>query len=628
MIKERITLLRSLFTEYNIDGYIIPSNDKYMSEYVPDYAKRLEYITGFTGSNGMVIICKDVALFFTDGRYLEQANKELDLELFKIFDLKDISTLNKDNSERFRQDEFKGEPAECILQSQDLQNSLVSNFLNYVVGYDSELFTYPAISNLKFKFQKINGNLVDKIWHNQLLEPNSKVYLHDIEFAGSSHLEKIKQCRKTLDSLCRVNDNKQGWHHATVSALVILDSSSICWLLNLRSSDVAYTPLMFAKVILTSTKLYLFIAPSRIDADIINARPEITILPEKEFEKILRDSENIFIDANIASVYIMDLISDKKVHKITDPCLIQKACKNEIEIKYAIDFHIKDAVALCEFFADLFQCHPCESVDPGKDSIRNDTITEYTIGLKLTEYRAKQEGYVSDSFPTICGFQENSAIIHYRADPKTAKKIIEQGILLIDSGGQYRGATTDITRTIVIGTPTDEQKKRYTQVLKGHIALARAKFPKNIVVGANLDILARQYLWQEMLDYPHSTGHGVGSFLSVHEGPQSINLRNKTVLKAGMILSNEPGFYIPGKYGIRIENLMYVKENSGWLEFETLSLVPYASKLIDVKLLNIDEINYIKEYYNKIRDKIYDLLSTQARNWLNNEINLFLQSLL
>ncbi|BDU60719.1 Xaa-Pro aminopeptidase [Candidatus Rickettsia kotlanii] len=596
MTKIRINLLRNLFTEYDIDGYIIPSNDKYMSEYVPSYAKRLEYITGFTGSNGIAIIYKDTALFFTDGRYLEQANKELDLELFKLFDLKDISKFGKDAK----------------------------------IGYDSELFTYPTISNLKFNFQKINGNLVDKIWPNQPLEPNSKVYLHDIKFAGVSHTDKISKCREILlDSRFCGNDTEQ-------SALVILDSSSICWLLNLRASDVAYMPLMFAKVILTSTQLYLFINPTRIDAEIINARPEITILPEEEFENILRDSKNkleakfgkmsnIFIDDTIASVHIMDLVADKKVQKITDPCLMLKACKNDVEIKHAIDLHIKDAVALCEFFADFSQCHLRENGDLEKQ------LTEYSLGLKLIEQRAKQEGYVSDSFPAICGFQENSAIIHYRADQKTAKKIEGQGILLIDSGGQYQGATTDITRTIVIGTPTDEQKKRYTQVLKGHIALAQAKFPKNIIVGANLDILARQYLWQEMLDYPHGTGHGVGSFLSVHEGPQSINLCNKTILKAGMILSNEPGFYIPGKYGIRIENLMYVKENkenNGWLEFETLSLVPYASKLTDMKLLNTDEINYIKEYYNKIKAKIYDLLSTQARNWLNNEINLFLQSLL
>ncbi|MCC8406224.1 MAG: aminopeptidase P family protein [Rickettsia endosymbiont of Sceptobius lativentris] len=619
MIKERVNLLRSLFTECDIDGYIIPSNDKYMSEYVPEYAKRLEYITGFTGSNGMAIICKDTALFFTDGRYLEQAARELDPTIFQIFDLKEISKFGKDIK----------------------------------IGYDSELFTYPAISNLNFNFQKINGNLIDKIWHNQPLEPNSKIYLHNIKFAGVSHIDKISKCRevalssrglttgssknKVANNNCFLDPAVKPRDDTEQYALVILDSSSICWLLNLRSSDIAYTPLMFAKVIVTSTKLYLFIDPTIIDAEIVNARPEITILPEEEFENILRDSENIFIDDSSASVHIMDLIADKKVQKITDPCLTLKACKNDVEIKHAIDFHIKDAVALCEFFAELEEstrhCEKTQSVDEAISGEYDEIVThstnarndEYSLGLKLTEQRAKQEGYVSDSFPAICGFQENSAIIHYRADPKTAKKIEGQGILLIDSGGQYSGATTDITRTIVIGTPTDEQKKRYTQVLKGHIALANAKFPKNIIAGANLDILARQYLWQEMLDYPHGTGHGVGSFLSVHEGPQSINLRNKTILKAGMILSNEPGFYISGKYGIRIENLMYVKENSGWLEFETLSLVPYASKLIDTKLLNIDEINYIKEYYNKIRAKIYDLLSTQARNWLNNEINLFLQ---
>ncbi|HJD55333.1 MAG TPA: aminopeptidase P family N-terminal domain-containing protein, partial [Rickettsia endosymbiont of Pyrocoelia pectoralis] len=336
MIKTRINLLRNLFKEYDIDGYVIPSNDKYMSEYVPDYAKRIEYITGFTGSNGIAVIFKDSALFFTDGRYLEQASKELDPAIFQIFDLKDISKF-----------------------SQDIK-----------IGYDPELFTYPAISRLTLldtvagprydNSQKINGNLVDKIWHDQPLEPNSKVYLHPIEFAGVSHVEKISKCRDVSSRglLTRYSDQDD--------ILIILDSSSICWLLNLRASDVAYTPLMFAKVIVTPQKLYLFIDPIRIGVEVIKERPEITILPEEEFENILKDQDNIFIDNSIASVHIMDLIADKKVHKIADPCLLLKACKNEVEIKHAIDFHVKDAVALCEFFGDLVQCHPRENGDPEK----------------------------------------------------------------------------------------------------------------------------------------------------------------------------------------------------------------------------------------------------------------------
>lgn len=577
MINKHIESLRKLFIELGINGYVIPSNDKYMSEYVPEYAKRLEYITGFTGSNGLAVICEDTALFFTDGRYLEQAVRELDLNIFQIFDLKDISLF----------------PWENYIKE------------NAIIGYDPELFTYTLKSrlfgSLKSLLHKIFGNLVDQIWENQLQEPASKVYLHDIAFAGSSHETKIKECRKVL------TEN-------SADTIIITDASSICWLLNLRASDVAYSPLMFSLVILTHSQLYLFINPARVGKEIIAARPEITILPENEFENILlKDSQKILVDDSFLSIHIMDLIVGKEVKKTLDPCQLLKACKNEIEIRHAINFHVSDAVALCEFFAEL-------------EGINNlHELTEYDLAEKLTDYRSSKDGYISDSFPTICGFKENSAVIHYRADQKHAKKIAGDGILLIDSGGQYQGCTTDITRTIVIGVPTSEQKKRYTQVLKGHIALANAKFPKDKITGANLDILARQYLWQDHLDYPHGTGHGVGSFLSVHEGPQSINLRNQIILQPGMILSNEPGYYIPGEFGIRIENLMYVKENNNWLEFETLTLVPYAKELVEFSILNIDEINYIKQYYQKIKSKIYSLLSTKAKTWLDKQIKFFLE---
>ncbi len=584
MIKKRIESLRKLFIELGINGYIIPSNDKYMSEYVPEYAKRLEYITGFTGSNGLTVICEDTALFFTDGRYLEQSARELDLSIFQIFDLKDIYLF----------------PWGSYIKE------------NAIIGYDPELFTYPIKSrffgSLKSPLHKISGNLVDQIWKDQPQEPASKVCLHDIAFAGSSHSDKIKECRKIL------TEN-------SADTIIITDASSICWLLNLRARDVAYSPLMFSLVILTHSQLYLFINPSRIGEEIIAARPEITIFQEAEFENILlKNSQKILVDDSFLSIRIMDLIADKEeyskqnsIKKITDPCQLLKACKNEIEIRHAINFHVSDAVALCEFFAEL----------DGMNNLHE--LTEYDLAKKLTNYRSKQNGYISDSFPTICGFKENSAIIHYRADQKHAKKIAGEGILLIDSGGQYQGCTTDITRTIAIDMPTSEQKKRYTQVLKGHIALANAKFPKDKITGANLDILARQYLWQDNIDYPHGTGHGVGSFLSVHEGPQSINLRSQIILQPGMILSNEPGYYIPGEFGIRIENLMYVKENNNWLEFETLSLVPYANELVEFSILNIDEINYIKQYYRKIKSKIYSLLSIKAKIWLDKQIKFFLE---
>lgn len=577
MIKKHIEYLRKLFIELDINGYVIPSNDKYMSEYVPEYAKRLEYMTGFTGSNGLTVICEDTALFFTDGRYLEQSARELDLSIFQIFDLKDINLF----------------PWENYIKE------------NAIVGYDPELFTYPLksrlFSNLKTPLHKITGNLVDQIWENQPSVPASKVYLHDITFAGISHKAKIEKCRKVL------TEN-------SADTIIITDASSICWLLNLRASDVAYSPLMFSLVILTHSQLYLFINPARIGKEIIAARPEIIILPENEFENILlKDSQKILVDDNFLSIHIMDLIVGKEVKKVESPCQLLKACKNEIEIRHAVNFHISDAVALCEFFAEL-------------EGINNlHELTEYDLAEKLTNYRSSQGGYISDSFPTICGFKENSAVIHYRADQKHAKKIAGNGILLIDSGGQYQGCTTDITRTIAIGVPTSEQKKRYTQVLKGHIALANAKFPKDKITGANLDILARQYLWQDHLDYPHGTGHGVGSFLSVHEGPQSINLRNQIILQPGMILSNEPGYYIPGEFGIRIENLMYVKENNNWLEFETLTLLPYAKELVEFYILNIDEINYIKQYYQKIKSEIYSLLSAKAKTWLDKQIKFFLE---
>jgi len=563
MILTRITELRKLFDQYQVSGYIIPSNDEYMSEYTPECFNRLKYITGFTGSNGIAIICKNTALLFTDGRYLEQSKRQLDLNIFQIFDLIELKNFLHDG----------------------------------ILGYDPKLFTTTKLKSLPPSISKLSPNLVDLIWFDRSAKPSSLVYIHKQEFAGESHNNKITKCRDILIK-----------HYAEM--LIITAPDSICWLLNIRAADILFAPLMLSRAVLTKDKLYLFIDPSRISIEILTKRPEIIVLPEEQFENILLiNNGKILVDENQASSFIMDLLKDKIIEKVTDPCQLFKACKNEVEIRHAVNSHINDAVALCEFFSYL-------------SSLTNiQDFSEYDLGIKLTEFRSQQHDYVSDSFSTICGFQENGAVIHYKAEKDNSKKIVGSGLLLIDSGGQYKGCTTDVTRVITIGAPTDEQKKRYTQVLKGHIALASIKFPNDVVTGANLDVLARQFLWQDNIDYLHGTGHGVGSFLSVHEGPQNISLRSNVILKEGMILSNEPGYYKAGEFGIRIENLMYIKRNESndnYLEFSTLTLVPYEKALIDYNQLNTNEINYITQYNQKINQLVYPLLSEAAKKWLLN----------
>ncbi len=567
MVCDRIYKLRSLFQKYSIFGYVVPSTDEYLNEYTPDRNKRLQYISNFSGSNGVAIITINHNLFFTDGRYLDQAKNEL-YDSFEIFDIKNLPNFD-------------------FLQFIDSDTS---------VGYDPSMFTTKTIK----LFDKLNlspisaGNLIDIIWNERPKNLGSLVHIHDEKFAGKSHIEKIDLCRAAIAK-----------HEAKY--LIITSPESISWLLNLRAADIDHVPLVLSNLIMSQDQLYLFIDHEKITNAIFAARAEITIKPPEEFTNMLNDlTDKILYDEKQTALFVLNLIKDKNILSIQDPCILPKACKNEIEIKHAIGFHIQDAVALCEFlsYIDL-----CENLSE---------LTEYDLGETLTKFRAKQNGYIMDSFTTICGFKENSAIVHYKAKKHSAKQISGDGILLVDSGGQYQGATTDVTRTIAIGEPTEVQKLRYTQVLKGHIALASAKFPCG-TTGANLDILARQFLWQDYKDYPHGTGHGVGSFLNVHEGPQSINKVNNISLQPGMILSNEPGYYEFEQFGIRIENLIYLKEcdsESGFLEFVNLTLVPFDLKLINYNMLTKNEISYIKNYYADIKTNIFHLLSTEAGAWL------------
>lgn len=569
MIKNRLNLLRSELKKNGFDGYIIPSTDEYLSEYVPSYAKRLEYITGFSGSNGLAIILPQIVLFFTDGRYTSQCETELDANLFKVFDQKFFDK---------------------IQWSDYIKNT-------DIIAYDPKLFSLNSLN--KFDYFNVRShaeNLIDKIWSDQPQRPNTPIYDYPLEFAGEDWTDKVKKCLKFIAD-----------HDA--SALLITDLASICWLFNIRASDVECSPLLLGQVIITIHEIYLLTNIERFNSSSISKN--IHILPETEFEKILGSIDGtIIFDENQCSSYISSVINLKESKNIKNPCMLWKSCKNEVEIEVMKQVHVVDSVAICEMLSFI-----------DSNDLRN--YSEHDLGVKLSEFRARSKNYKYDSFPTICGFNENSSIIHYQANKNSSKQIIGNGLLLIDSGGQYFGGTTDVTRTIAIGKALDFYKEYYTLVLKGHIGLGRIRFPADAVCGANLDVLARQYLWQQGLDYPHGTGHGVGNFLSVHEGPQNISLNSfNQKLYCGMVLSNEPGYYVAGEFGIRIENMMYVREakHQNFLEFETLTLVPYDITLIKFDMLSQDEITHLAHYYQQIKNIILPLLSSNAQKWLNKQM--------
>ena len=582
-IESRLKALRKTFNSYDIDGYIVPTTDEYISEYAPAYAKRLEYITGFTGSSGMAIILRDKTLFFTDGRYIAQSAREL---------IHDSSYINPE-----------------------------IDSLDEVIGYDPMLFTESQLRPFKAMHLKaIETNLIDLIWTDQPPRPSSEVYSYTKEYTGEDSADKITRCRRQIKD--------KGAEYCLITS-----PDSICWLLNIRASDIEISPFMLGYMILGPDEMWLFTegrdfsavslaldARASGDAEppavslALDARAsgdEELMRPSglrpretSEIKEFLSSLEGkCIVDKSSCPVGLSSLIKTPVYDQ--DPCQLMKACKNDVEIAGAKSVHIKDAIALCETFAWIM-----ESIDH--------KITEYDIGLKLSEERAKQKGYLMDSFPPIVGYQDNGAIIHYKAEQHNAKTIQGQGLLLIDSGGHYLGGTTDVTRVLLIGEPTKEQKKRYTDVLKGHIALVRQKFPIG-TSGVHLDILARMHLWQNGLDYAHGTGHGVGNMLSVHEGPQRISghVSSNVPLQKGMILSNEPGFYKDGEYGIRIENLVYVDEAGvGFLGLRNLTFVPYCKDLIEFDALSHEELLYLKDYNRAIMDKVYDSLSDRAKAWV------------
>ncbi len=560
----------------NLDGYIFSSTDEYQNEYIAECDNRIKYLTAFSGSFAIVIVFQNEGYFFTDGRYLTQAQNQIDVKFFKIHNIKELA-------------EF--------------------NWPNYVtklsIGYNSRIFTPHSLKYFpNLQLLPDNHNLFDQIWYNRPAASQREAFIYSIEYSGQSHKSKLDDLRKII-----INKNAK--------TLLLTNSESICWLLNIRGHDMDFCPLLNAYASIHLNQLEVFTNLAKVSKSLIDQFDDVEFFDFKDLEQKMKQIEDkILIDEQNTSVYLLSLLDQTQIENTTDPCLLMRAIKNDTEINLSIQIHIYDAKAICETITKI-------KLELEQDIV----ISEHDISLVLKSERSKNKNYLCESFAAICGYKENAAIIHYRAEKNNSNNKIlkKEGLLLIDSGGHYLGGTTDVTRTIALGDVTTEQRILYTNVLKGHIALAKSIFLQGSN-GANLDILARQFLWQHGYDYPHGTGHGVGNLLNVHEGPHSINQRNTQILKKNMIISNEPGFYCPNDFGIRIENLLYIAQSkyTNFLCFKNLTLLPYDKELINLSMLENNEIEYLKQYYLEIDELITPLLSSPAKAWLRNELSIFL----
>ena len=574
---QNLNKLRELFLKNSLDGYLISTRDEYQSEYIAPYAKRLKYICGFSGSNGNLFILKETIILITDGRYLLQAEKQLN-------QIKNYIVIDQNN-----------------IKPKTLQNIIKKR----KIGYDPKLFTSKLKNQFPdIVFEELNDNLIDLIWQDQPTKPDSKIFHYKIKYSGLACITKLEKCYQEL------NKYKSNY-------ILITESSSINWLLNIRAKDLENTPILLSYLLVSKNKIYLFTHKAKerfkdFKHPEWNFKIEFINLEEIN-DFFLNIKGKIIIDSKSCSIFLQKKLSHLQIIDQSNFIIYEKAQKNSIEIKYAKKQHIRDSVAFSNVFAKLHE------------KIKINKIYETDFVSNISQERKKNKEYLCDSFPTICGFKENSAIIHYQPSKKESKQIKGNGVLLIDTGAQYYGCTTDFTRTFYISTKKGEINNKirlcYTLVLKGHIAICNSEFPQG-TTGSYLDSLARQFLYAKNMNYSHGTGHGVGSFLNVHEGPQNLNQKDQTILREGMIISNEPGYYQNNHFGIRIENLFFIKKSKkkGYLFCEQMTLLPYSYNLIDFSLLISEEKQYLIEYYDKIEKNILSLVNVKARIWLTKEI--------
>lgn len=579
---QKLSALRSLMKEEGVQGFIIPRADEYQGEYVPDCANRLFYISGFTGSAGTCVVTDDRACVFSDGRYTIQLKQQVDGALFDT------------------QDSTKMPVSQWLLE----------NANGKVVGYDSKLLTPREVKLFSDKgvlLRPVSRNLIDAIWQDRPSVPSSAVELFPMDYAGVSAPDK-------MDKIAAVIKAKG----ATAAVITLPDS--IAWMLNIRSNDIPHIPVALSYAIAHDNGMVdWFIDGTRVSGEIQKSfGNRVSIHPPQSLEKILAgfSGKDVLIDGRRTSQWFFDVMGREGVQVIDDkdPIIAMKAIKNSAEQNAMRAAHVRDGVAVTKFLKWFDE-------NAGKTS-----LTEMDVEEKLEEFRRAGGGYKDSSFDTIAGFGSNGAIVHYRATSKTNKTIEGGNLLLLDSGAQYGDGTTDITRTMAVGTPSDDMRKHYTLVLKGHIAISMAKFPYG-TTGAQIDALARAPLWQHDLDYAHGTGHGVGCYLSVHEEATSFSPRGVEPVEAGMIISNEPGYYREGMYGIRIENLVLAHENGvcadtgkTMLAFETLTLAPYDRNLIVWEMLSAQEQAWVNAYHVRAFETLSPFLDGDEKAWLKKGI--------
>ena len=582
---KNLEALREAMRKVNVGAVIIPGTDPHQSEYVNPHWKVRDWVTGFTGSNGTAVVTMNAAGLWTDSRYFLQAADQL-----------------QDSGFDLHKEDIPGEATVTEWLAEQMEE-------NEILAVDGRLFSIVKANQLE-EFCGANGFRfatdfapADTIWTDRPARPMSKAFVHDVKYAGEEVASKIERVLSAVEAM-------------GADAIFIPALDEIAWTLNVRGADVECNPLVVSYLYLSRDEKVLFVDAEKIDAEVaahLNS-VGVELNPYDDVQKWLNKEVSmgttVLLDPNKVSDTLARALECYKVYGAS-PVAPLKAIKNEVQIEGTRKAMERDGAALVRLWQWIEKMAP------------TGTINEMDVAEKAIECRSVSDMYRGESFGMIAGYKGHGAIVHYSASPESASTLNAEGLLLVDCGGQYLDGTTDITRTMSLGNPTASEKHDYTLVLKGHLAIGRAIFPVG-TRGSQLDALARIYQWQEMMTYLHGTGHGVGHFLGVHEGPQNIRLNeNPTTLKPGMITSNEPGLYKAGKYGIRTENLVltvpagHSEEFGDFLKFETLTLFPYDKNLIDLTMLSAEEVAQVNAYHAEVRSRLTPYLNEEEQAWLN-----------